>query len=100
MAEAAGVRKDDEENERKEVRRAEEEEKGTAIFLNIEGGESNAAAFERSWEAAPSCFKCGFPKMATFSARPTFRQWITISRGVGTAFQNSMTSPHALTLPI
>lgn len=59
---------DDEEDERKEVRRAEEEEKGTAIFLNIEGGESNAAAFERGWEAAPSCFKCGFPKEATFSA--------------------------------
>jgi hypothetical protein len=45
----AGVRSDDdEEDERKEVRRAEEKEKGTAIFLNIEEGESNAAAFEWS----------------------------------------------------
>jgi hypothetical protein len=49
MTGGAGVRSDDdEEDERNEVRRAEEEEKGTAIFLNIEEGESNAAAFERS----------------------------------------------------
>ena len=68
MAGGAGVRKDDEEDERKEVRRAEEEEKGTAIFLNIEGGESNAAAFERSWEAAPSCFILDFPEQVTFPA--------------------------------
>lgn len=69
MAGEAGLRKDDgngvEEDERNEERRAEEGEKGTAIFLNIEEGESNAAAFDRSWEAAPSCFILDFPKRAT-----------------------------------
>ena len=71
MAGRAGMRKDDddevEEDERNEVRRADEGEKGTAIFLNIEEGESNAAAFDRSWEAAPSCFILDLPEKATFS---------------------------------
>ena len=81
------VRKDDEEDESKEVRREEEqeEEKGTAIFLNIEEGESNAAAFERSWEAAPSCFIHDFPNEVTFPAAACLLAWITISRGVGTS---------------
>jgi hypothetical protein len=48
MAGRAGMRREDEEDERIEERRAEVEEKGTARFLNIEGGESNAATFERS----------------------------------------------------
>jgi hypothetical protein len=72
MVGRAGVRIDDddgfEEDERNEVRRAGKGEKGTAIFLNIEEGESNAAAFERSWEAAPSCFIHDFPEQATSSA--------------------------------
>ena len=81
------VRRDDEEDESKVVRREEEEEeeeKGTAIFLNIEEGESNAAAFERSWEAAPSCFIHDFPNEVTFPAAACLLAWITISRGVGT----------------
>lgn len=64
------MRKDDEEEGRKEERWREEEEKGAAIFLNIEEGESNAAAFEESWKAAPSCFIRDFPKQATCSALP------------------------------
>ena len=72
MAGRAGVRKDDddevEEDARNEVRRADEGEKGTAIFLNIEEGESNAAAFDRSCEAAPSCFILDFPEQVTFPA--------------------------------
>lgn len=48
MAGRAGTRREDEEDERIEEIRAEVEEKGTARFLNIEEGESNAATFERS----------------------------------------------------
>jgi len=51
MAGRAAMRRDDvdevEEDGRNEMRRADEREKGTAIFLNIEEGESNAAAFDR-----------------------------------------------------
>jgi hypothetical protein len=48
MAGRARMRREDEEDERIEERRAGVEEKGTARFLNIEEGESNAATFERS----------------------------------------------------
>lgn len=63
------MRKDGEDEVRKEERWKEEEEKGAAIFLNIEEGESNAAAFEEA-KAAPSCFIRDFPKQATCSALP------------------------------